>query len=161
MRAFRNLGLSVVLAAAFLIPSSILTATVRAAEEKKQKTELYHKMETIDEGMKKLKRTMRKSDQNEVSIKVCGEIIEAAKFCREQVPSKAAKMPEADRKKVVAEYQASMDKLIETIGQMKKAFEANDLDAAKKLHKTLKDMEEDGHDKFMDDADKENAKDKK
>ena len=120
-----------------------------------QKTELNKKMEVIDEGMKKLKRTIRKADENPTSIKVCGDIIEAATACREMTPSKVGKLPEGDRKKVVEAYQASMTTLIDTMGEMKKAIEAGDNKKAMELHKSLKDQEEDGHDKFMEDDQKD------
>jgi soluble cytochrome b562 len=137
-------------------------AVARAEEEKKVKSELHKKMELMDEGMKKLKRTLRKADQNDVSLKTIGQIIELATTCRDMTPSEAAKMDEAKRKTFLEQYRAAMGKVITTMEEMKKAVAAGDLDKAKELRTALKDMEEDGHDKFMasDDRDAAKAKDK-
>ncbi|HWE01581.1 MAG TPA: cytochrome b562 [Tepidisphaeraceae bacterium] len=155
-------SLNLLLVAALLAaPASLLFSnSARADEEKKQKSELHKKMEVIDEGMKKLKRTLKKPDQNEASLKIVSNIIELAQACKELTPSQASKLPEADRKKFIDEYQASMTKLIETMGDMKKAVEAGDNKKAMQLHKSLKDQEEDGHDKFMESDQKDAAKDK-
>ncbi len=81
-----------------------------------KKTELHKKMEVIDDGMKKLKALHRK---RRLKIprrsRLCGEIIDAATACRDMTPSKAAKLPEADRKKFIDDYKASMTKLIDTM----------------------------------------------
>ena len=71
------------------------------------------------------------------------------------MPTKISKLPEADRKKALAGYQAAMTALIDTMGQMKKAIEAGDNKKALELHKSLKDQEDDGHDKFMEDDQKD------
>ena len=164
MSRYQTVGLGTLLIAALLAaPMSLLfCSTARAAEEEKKKSELHKKMELIDEGMKKLKRTLRKSDQNETSLKVIGEIMELATVCRDMTPSHAEKLKDADRKKFVDEYRASMTKLIDTMELMKKAVAAGDNDKAKELRTTLKDMEDDGHDKFMesDERDAAKAKDK-
>ena len=87
---------------------------------------------------------LRKADQNETSLKIIENIIEGlATACRDLTPSQAAKLPEADRKKFIADYQKSMTQLIETMGEMKKAVEAGDNKKAVELHKALKDQEED------------------
>ena len=148
---------TLLLIAAFLLasPASFFTRSLRAEEEKKQKSELHKKMEEMDEGMKKLKRTLKKADQNEASIKLTEKIIALATECKDLIPSTAAKQPEEKRKDFIAEYQKEMNELIETMGKMKKAIEAGDNAGALALHKSLKQQEEDGHDKFMDDDDKE------
>lgn len=155
---------SLLLIAALLVasPLSFFTRAARGEEEKKQKTELHKKMEEIDDGMKKLRRTLKKPDQNETSLKVVDKIIGLATDCKDLVPSLAAKQPEASRKDFIAEYQKTLGKLIDTMGEMKKAIEAGDNAKALALHKSLKDQEEDAHDKFMESDEKDSAdKDKK
>jgi soluble cytochrome b562 len=147
-------------AALLACPLVLLTASRAQAEEKVKKSELSKKMEVIDDAMKKLKRTLKKEDQNAVSLKLTGDIIEAATACRDMTPGKISKMPEADRAKALADYKASMTKLIDTMGEMKKAIEAGDNKKALALHKALKDQEDDGHDKFMEDDQKDADKSK-
>ncbi len=158
----QTLGLNLLLLAALLAAplSTFFQGVVRAEEEKKQKTELNRKMETIDEGMKKLKRTLKKPDQNEASLKLIEQILATANQCKVLDPAKAAKLPEADRKKFVDEYHGAMAHLIETMEQMKKAVADGDNKKALELHKSLKGQEEDGHDKFMESDDKDSSKDK-
>jgi soluble cytochrome b562 len=148
----------ILMAALFAAPISLLSPAARG-EEKVKKSELSKKMEVIDDGMKKLKTSLRKPAENPTSLKTIGEVIEAATACREMTPTKASKLPEADRKKFVDAYREGMTKLIDTMGQMKTALEAGDNDKAKALHKALKDQEDEGHDKFMDD-DQKDAPDK-
>ncbi len=137
-------------------------STLRAEEQKVQKSELHKKMEVMDEGMKKLSRTLKKADQNEVSLKVIDQIIGLAKECREMTPSHAAKLKDAEKAKFIEEYKKSMTQLIDTMEEMKKAVVAGDNDKAKELRSKLKDMKEDGHDKFMesDARDAEKGKEK-
>jgi soluble cytochrome b562 len=157
----RTATVNLLLVAALLAYPLLLVTSSRAmAEEKVQKSELYKKMEVIDEAMKKLKRTLKKADQNPTSLKLAGDIIDAATACRDMTPSKIGKLPEADRTKALADYKASMTKLIDTMGEMKKAIEAGDNTKAIELHKSLKDQEEDGHDKFMEDDQKDADKSK-
>jgi len=160
MSRYRIFGVNLVLIASLLAAPAFFAGTARADEEKKQKSELHKKMEKIDEGMKKLKRTLKKPDQNEASLKVISTIIALAGECKEMIPSQAAKLPEGDRKKFVDDYQKSMIQLIATMDDMKKAVEAGDNKKAIELHKALKDQEEDGHDKFMESDEKEASKDK-
>jgi soluble cytochrome b562 len=140
--------------------SVVFCTTTRAEEEKKQKTELHRKMESIDEGMKKLSRSLRKADQNEASLKVIDTIIGLARECKEMTPSHAAKLKDAERAKFIEDYRKSMTQLIDGMEQMKKAVVAGDNDKAKEIRKSLKDMEEDGHDKFMESDDRDAAKSK-
>ncbi|HZL35089.1 MAG TPA: cytochrome b562 [Tepidisphaeraceae bacterium] len=151
---------SLLLIAAFLAAPLCFTGGVRA-EEKKKKTELNKKMEVMDEGMKKLKRTLRRPADDAQSLKVIAQVIEAATAARDMVPAKAASMPQADRKKFIDEYQKGMTQLIATMGQMKDAVTAGDNKKAMALHKSLKTQEEDGHDKFMESDDKPDDKNEK
>ncbi len=164
MRRFETTTVGSLLIAALLAApfSLIFSAPARAEEEKKVKSELHKKMELIDEGMKKLKRTLRKSDENPDSLKLIGEIIDNAKLCRDMTPTQADKLKDPERKKFLEEYRASMDKLLSTMELMKKAVAAGDNEKAKELRSQLKDMEDEGHDKFMvsEERDKAKAKDK-
>ena len=155
MSRYSTVSLGALLIAAVLVaPISLVFCNIARAEEEKKKSELHKKMETIDDAMKKLKRTLRKSDQNEVSLKVITDIIALATECREMTPSHAAKLSGDEQKKFVEAYRAQMSKLIETMGEMKKAVAAGDNDKAKEIRTSLKDMQEDGHDKFMESDDR-------
>jgi soluble cytochrome b562 len=140
--------------------SLVFSTTARAEEEKKQKTELHRKMEVMDAGMKKLSRTLKKADQNEVSLKVIDQIIGLAKDCKEMTPSHAAKLKDAERTKFIEDYRKSMTQVIDTMELMKKAVVAGDNDKAREIRNSLKDMKEEGHDKFMESDDRDAEKGK-
>ena len=154
MSRFFASGLKLLLALALLSAPVALLSRGARGEEKKAKTELDKKMEVMDEGMKKLKRTLRKADQNPQSLKVIAEVTDAASAARDLTPAKAASLPEADRKKFIDDYRKGMTHLIETMDQMKKAVTDGDNKKAMELHKLLKQQEEDGHDAFMESDDK-------
>src|SRR5260370_4065521 len=77
-------------------------------ETKGTKSELRNQMEDMDDDFKKLKRTCRKAEQNEQSLKLLTAIQQRCVTCKELTPERAAKVPEADRAKFVKEYRREM-----------------------------------------------------
>src|SRR4051812_46647314 len=79
----------------------------RAAEDKKgdhkkgEDTELQKQMEVIDESMKKLRKTLRKSEENAESLKTIADLKKACVACKEQTPAMASTIPEAERARFV------------------------------------------------------------
>src|SRR5947209_3709784 len=78
---------------------SVCRAPLARAEEKVKKSELSNTMSDIDEVMKKLKRDLRKPEKNEESLGLIAEIEKNMVACKTMTPTKAAKVPEADRPK--------------------------------------------------------------
>src|SRR5215210_658471 len=112
MNRFKLSPLTLALAAAICAGSWSLPRLVIAAaatqdkEDDKSKvkdldTELAKQMEVIDEGMKKLRRTLRKAESNKESLEWIEKIDKAAAKSKDLVPALAAKKPEADRAKFV------------------------------------------------------------
>src|SRR5206468_10986382 len=66
-------------------------------EEKVKKSELNNHMEDIDEMMKKLRRTIRKPESNEESLKLLTEIEQKMVVSKALIPTRAEKVPEAER----------------------------------------------------------------
>src|SRR5437763_6307443 len=91
-------------------PSPAAAAPAPAADEKEEKkvkdldTELAKQMETIDDSMKKLRRTLRKADSNKESLELIDKVEKASTKCKDLVPAKAAKVPEGERAKWVENY---------------------------------------------------------
>lgn len=129
------------------------------AEEKKAKTELHRQMEQIDNGMKKLRRTLRKKESNPESLEWITKIEEAAVACKQMTPSRATTMPSDQQAKFVVSYRKQMVDLIGTMVKMELALLEDDNAKAQEAFKLLKDMEDDGHDKFMQEDEKDAAKD--
>ena len=121
-----------------------------AAEEKKiEKSELHGHMEDIDELLKKLRKTCRKAESNEESLKLLTEIQELMVKSKAMVPSKAAKLPEADRAKFVADYRKEMAATIGMFLDMEQAILSGDNGKAQEIYKAITEREDKDHDQFM------------
>ena len=149
-------------AAAFVavpaLPFTALTPTARAADDsseggsKKKKegkeTELQKHMEVIEAAMKKLRRSLPKSDQNAESLKQIADIQKAAKACVDLIPAMAATVPAGERDKFVAAYKKDMEAFIGEVGKMEQAVKDGKNDQAVEIHKKLKELEDTGHEKY-------------
>src|SRR5258708_7476597 len=120
-----------------------------AAEEKVKKTVLNSEMEDIDESMKKLKRTLRKADQNAESLKLIADVQQKMVASKSMTPLKAQKIPEADRAKFVAAYRKEMAGVIIDLCQMEQAVLDGDNPKAVEIWKAINDRSDKAHDQFM------------
>jgi soluble cytochrome b562 len=146
--------LTFALAALVCLGSSTLPRLALAVQDKEEKkvkdldTELAKQMETIDEGMKKLRRSLRKPESNKESLEWIEKIEKAAAKSKDLVPARAAKVPEAERAKFVESYKKDMDTFIKSVGEMKAAVKDGKNDQAQDIYKTLKTQEDKGHEKY-------------
>jgi len=129
-----------------------------AAEEKKAKTELHKQMEQIDTGMKKLRRTLRKKESNPESLEWISKIEQAAIISKQMTPSRAATLPADQQPQFVVAYRKRMAQLVGEMLKMETALLDDDNAKAQDVFKELKTIEEDGHDKFMQDDEKDSPK---
>jgi len=146
---FRTLLLAL-FATALLAP----TASVMGAEEKEKKsqdTELAKHMEVIEKGMKKLKRSLKDSKENDASASTAAEIKKAASECLKEVPVMAKKVPEGERAKFVENYKKDMTNFIAEVGKLEDAVKAGKNEEALAIHKKLGDLEDKGHEKYTTD----------
>ena len=132
----------------------------RASEEpgKVKKTELHEHMEAIEESMKKLRRTIRKPDSSADSLELIARIEQEAFVCKGMVPSRAATLPEAERPKFLAAYRKDMAGFIGQVLQIESAVLDGDSDKAMTLYRGLKTVEDDSHDKYMQQDEKDKIK---
>jgi soluble cytochrome b562 len=154
-------------AAAFVavpaLPFTALTPAAHAADDagksdsteggsKKKKegkeTELQKHMEVIEAAMKKLRRSLPKSDQNAESLKQIADVQKAAKACVDLIPAMAATVPAGERDKFVAAYKKDMESFIGEVGKMEQAVKDGKNDQAVEIHKKLKELEDTGHEKY-------------
>jgi hypothetical protein len=148
-------GLPAVLAADAPTPPA---ATATDEPGKVKKTELHEHMETIEESMKKLRRTIRKADGTADSLDLIARIEQEALVCKGMVPSRAATLPEAERQKFLNAYRKDMAGFITQVLQLESAVIDGDADKAMALYKGLKTVEDDSHDKYMQQDEKDKAK---
>lgn len=133
------------------MPSAMLLTRPAAAhgEEKVKKSELNNHMEDIDEMMKKLRRTIRKPESNEESLKLITDIEQLMVTSKALIPTKAAKVPEAERPKFVLAYRKEMARVVGIFCQMEEALCDGDNKKAQELYKTITTDEDKDHDQFM------------
>jgi hypothetical protein len=108
--------------------------------------------------MKKLRRAIRKTDSPADSLELIARIEQEALACKAMVPSRAAALPEAERQKFVNAYRKDMAGFITQVLQMEAAVIDGDSDKAMTLYKGLKTVEDDSHDKYMQQDEKDKAK---
>jgi soluble cytochrome b562 len=154
---YRRTGLAALLTAvvvAFSIPAA---PAVYAAEEKD--TELQKKMEEIETGLKKLRRTLRKAEENPESLKTIAQVKVAMEASKKLPPAMAASLPEAERAKFIESYKKDIDAVIAEMGKMEKAVKDGKNADAQAVLKKLSEMEEAGHEKYIKDDAKKTKKD--
>jgi soluble cytochrome b562 len=159
VRKVRKNSVLVLVAALIAALAASPAALVRAADEKVPvETELQKKMEEVETGLKKLRRTLRNSDQNTESLKTITLVKEAMEACKKLIPAMAPSVPEADRAKFIEAYQKDMDVVIAEMGKMEKAVKEGKNDQAQEVLKKLKELEEAGHEKYIKDEAKKPKK---
>lgn len=150
MQGFRKLIVTCLVAAATLGLAShrVWAADAKKEEKKEADTPLAKKMEEMDEGMKKLRRTLRDAKQNKESIATIKKVKADAVACKDLVPVKAKSIPEAEREKWLADYRKGMEKLVSSMTEMETALGKDDNAKAQDIYKSLKKQEEEGHKVF-------------
>lgn len=142
------LGLALLVGA----PGGVAVSLAQDDEAKKasatKDTELAKQMEIIDEGLKKLRRTLRKPDQNKESLEIINQIQAAAVASKAQTPVKAAKLPDAERQKFVLAYRKDMAAMIVQLLNMEIAVLEGNNEKANEIHKSMKKIEDEGHEKY-------------
>lgn len=130
------------------LPSRPAVAAAEPKEPKNLDTPLSKEMETMDEGLKKLRRSLRDPAQNATSLEWIAKIQAATVASKGMTPAMASTIPEADRGKWVINYRKDMAKLLATMAQMEVAVLDGDSAKAQDLYKSLKTQESEGHEKF-------------
>jgi hypothetical protein len=154
-RSFKTLWLPFTACAILMLP---LLAHRAHAEVKK--SELNNTMEDMDESWKKLKRTLRKPDQNAESLKLLADMQAKSVTCKGMIPTKAEKIPEAERAKFVNAYRKEMVALLVDLCNIEQAILDGDNAKAVDLYKATNERQDKDHDQFMQ-KDKNKEKDKK
>ena len=119
-----------------------------AAKPEKPDTELELTMQKINKAW----REVRKADKEGKLSPATASLVETMRVNAEAAlkltPEMEADKPAADRAKFHADYQAQLKKLIETLGRLESALNANDLPGAAKLVAEVKDVQKSGHHNF-------------
>jgi len=126
-----SLLLASLVLASFTVPVRAQPAPGPApAASAKEETELDQKMEDMNGAFRKLRRQIADASANASSLELVAKLRKASEESVALVPAKAAKVPEADREKFVAAYQAKMKEFIAEVDKLKAALEAGKNDEA-------------------------------
>lgn len=119
-----------------------------AAKPEKPATELEQTMDKMNKAW----REVRKADKDGKLGPALASQVATMRGCAEAAlkltPEMEADKPAADRAKFHADYQAQMKKLIEALGPLESALQANDLPAAAQAIAEIKEVQKAGHHSF-------------
>jgi soluble cytochrome b562 len=111
-------------------------------------TPLQKKMEIIARNVGQLKSQVTVPTKRQSSIELVEAAQKAAEESRQLVPAKAVSIPESDRQKFIADYQAQIDVLIKDFATIDQALHDEKYDEAQKAFDDLKEIKREGHGKF-------------
>ena len=151
--------LALFLAALLAVPAGYSVARAAAAEDEEEEsaakaegaaadTELAKQMEQIEDAMKKLRRTLKKPEDNAKSLELVAQMQQAAVASKSQTPAMAAGVPEAERQKFVQGYRKDMSRFIADMCQLEIDLLDGDNAKAVATFEKLKKWEDDGHEKY-------------
>lgn len=111
-------------------------------------TELGGKMDKMNGAFRKLRKQINDPSANASSLEQVAIMRQYAVEAAKLTPAKAADIPEADRAKFVADYQAKMKDTLALIDKLADALKANKNDEAAKLFAQLGAAQKEGHKQF-------------
>ncbi len=121
-------------------------------EEHESETELAQQMEIVEDGLRTLRRSVRNPEKTADSLTAVIACERAIMACKGEVPSMAAKLPEAERKVFVTAFRLEMVNLLEKFLALEKALLEGRNDDLRDLYKALKALEDPAHERFTEDG---------
>jgi hypothetical protein len=144
-----KLSITLCLAITIAISTSLLHPPRAHAEDKVKKSELANNMSDIDDTMKKLRRSIRKPEADAQSLQLIADLQRQMLTCKTMIPSKTAKIPEADRPKFIAAYRKEMAGVMINFCELEQAILDGDHPKAIDIYKSITEREDKAHDQFM------------
>ena len=105
-----------------------------------------------DRVSKALKAVSRAAKEGNVPKDLAAKVDDAKKATEAALkfePAKTAEIPAAEKAKFLADYKASMEETIKTLGELKAAIEAGKTEDVTKTLEKLNAQKKDGHKKFQ------------
>ncbi|MDB5297773.1 MAG: hypothetical protein JWO31_3756 [Phycisphaerales bacterium] len=125
--------------------------TARAADKEKKKdadTPLAKAMEELGDTYKALKKTVKDPAKKEETIKLIDKAYQASVTSKLYAPTMLAKVPEADKAKTLDGYRKMMAGVIAEFAKLEQQVLDGKNDEAAETLKNLKQLEDDGHEKY-------------
>ncbi|HYC73075.1 MAG TPA: cytochrome b562 [Opitutaceae bacterium] len=135
-----------------LLLAPLVAAPFALAQEsppaKKPASELEDRMEKINSAWRRLRRQATDPAQNASSLELIATIREASKGTEKLTPARIEEVPEADRAKFMADYQAGMKKFFEQVDALEAALKANNNEEAGKVLAAIAEHQKASHKAF-------------
>lgn len=111
-------------------------------------TELETKMENMNAAWRKLRRQIADPAQNASSLELLAEVRASSTGADKLTPIKTADIPEAERAKFQADFEAGMKKLAGLLDQMEQALKAGQNEDANKILADVNNLQRESHKAF-------------
>lgn len=133
---------------AALLAVTFVAAPATLAAEKKGDSELGKAMEDMGKALKAIKKNVKDPTKNEESLKLVAKCQQDALTSKGLLPAMLTKVPEADKAKTLAGYRKMMADTIAALCKLEGQLLDGKNDEAAETLKTLKTLEDDGHEKY-------------
>jgi soluble cytochrome b562 len=129
-----------------------MLATARGGgmdEAKSAEEDLYDLMLGLEDGMKVLRRALRDPEKNPSSLDHIDAMQRAALAAKTQQPPMLESVPGEQQGELLTKFRKRMVQLLQALLNLEMAVLDGDNEAAQKIYKTLSELEEQGHDEFV------------
>lgn len=133
--------------AVLAVAAAALIAPIVPALDGEAENELHERMEKIEDSMRFLRRSLRKPEQDQETLRVLQEAESEALVCKTLVPTRAA--GEADRDAFLVAFRSDMCSFIQQLLEVERAVLAGDHEKAQELYKDIKRFEKSSHEKYQ------------
>jgi soluble cytochrome b562 len=118
------------------------------AADKKPETELTQKMDKMNGAFRKLRRQAGDATKTAESLELVATLREMSAASVKLEPARAATIPEAGRKKWIADYQAKMGEFQAQIDKLEAALKAGQHEEAVKVVQAMGALQKEGHKEY-------------
>lgn len=125
----------------------------RERDERREHTELEEHMESIEHGLKNIRRTLKDEASWPAALETLAEVQRTTLLCKPLVPAAAAQQPEAERGAFVLAYRQQMIEFLKHQLELESALLEGNAEAIQAAFNTLREMEDPSHERFAPEKD--------
>lgn len=127
-------------------PRSIQEGKEQHQEE--EDTELAHQMESIEQSVKRLRKSLKDESLRADSLQTLAEIQSLTLACKSLSPAAAAKLPEVERADFVRAYRHTMIDFLTRQLELEAALLDGDAEGTETAFDRFREMEDSSHERF-------------
>ncbi len=125
-----------------------LYAQDKASGKEEPKTELANHMGSANRAMRQLRNQIGDAAKNAESAQLVASIRESIQSAHALTPARLAEIPDADKARFTREYQAQIQKTVESLNSLEAALKAGDNAKAQTLMADVGGLQKEGHKQF-------------